>query len=216
MHFLPENIMEYAREHTSPEITVLKQLNRETHVKVMIPQMLSGHLQGAFLRMISQMVRPKAVLEIGTYTGYSAICLCAGLQEGGVLHTIDINEELEDMQRAYFSKAGLTHCIQLHIGAALDIIPSLQEQFDLVFIDADKINYSNYYHQIFDKVRKNGYIIADNTLWGGKVTRVPKPSDKDTQALQAFNKMVQEDERVENLLLPFNDGLMMVRKMIST
>jgi len=214
MYFLPEAIVNYVHQHTSPETPVLKQLNRETHVKVMIPQMLSGHFQGAVLRMFSQMLRPKAVLEIGTYTGYSAICLCEGLQEGGVLHTIDINEELEDMRQRYFEKAKLTHCIQQHIGKALDIIPTLNEQFDLVFIDADKVNYSNYYHQIFGKLQQNGYIIADNTLWNGKVTKMAKKSDKDTIALQAFNRMIQEDERVENLLLPFNDGLMMARKLV--
>ena len=213
MQFLPTQIEAYATQHTSPESDVLYQLNRETHLKVLVPQMLSGRLQGAFLKMISQMVAPKYILEIGTYTGYSAICLAAGLQEGGELHTIDINEELQDMQQKYFEKAGLTHCIHAHTGDALELIPTLDKKFDLVFIDADKVNYANYYELVFDKLRKGGFILADNVLWSGKVTQKAVPNDKDTAALQAFNEMVLADERTENLLLPIRDGIMVLRKI---
>jgi predicted O-methyltransferase YrrM len=212
MEFLPEPLSQYAESHTTPETEVLQQLNRETHAKILMPRMLSGHLQGQFLSMISHMVKPKAVLEIGTYTGYSAICLAAGLQDGGVLHTIDINEELEEMVTAFISKAGLQNKIKNHIGNALKIIPTLKETFDLVFIDADKINYSNYYNLVFDKVRTGGFIMADNVLWSGKV--LDEKKDKDTQAIHDYNSKLQNDPRVENVLLPIRDGIMIARKIV--
>ena len=212
MEFLPEPINHYAEEHTTPESAVLQALHRDTFAKVMMPRMLSGHLQGAWLSMVSHMIQPKAILEIGTYTGYSAICLAQGLQPGGVLHTIDINEELETMVRDYFDKAGLKDSIQYHIGNALEIIPTLVGPFDLVFIDADKINYGNYYDLVIDKVRKGGIIMADNVLWSGKVVDAKK--DKDTQAIADFNAKIQADDRVENLLLPLRDGIMIARKTV--
>lgn len=212
MNFLPREISAYAAQHTTSETDVLYALNRETHLKVLTPQMLSGHLQGAFLRMISHMIRPKNILEVGTYTGYSAICLCAGLQEGGMLHTIDINEELAAMQQKYFEKSGLQHKITTHIGDALEIIPKISTKFDLAFIDADKMNYPTYYELIFDKIEKGGYLLADNVLWSGKVTKKLKEGDKATKGLLTFNQLVQQDERVENILLPIRDGIMIARK----
>lgn len=210
MHIIAEDIARYAENHTSPEDPTLHSLNRQTHLKALMPQMLSGHLQGAFLKMVSQMVQPSRILEIGTFTGYSAICLCAGLQPNGLLHTIDINEELTPIQQQHFKAAQLEKQIIQHIGNALDIIPMLDETFDLVFIDADKLNYENYYHLVFSKVRQNGFILADNVLWSGKVLHNHK--DKDTEALHRFNQMVQNDPRVENLLLPLRDGMMLIRK----
>jgi caffeoyl-CoA O-methyltransferase len=212
MEFLPEPLAIYAEAHTSPETDVLQQLNRETHAKILMPRMLSGHLQGQFLSMISHMVQPKAVLEIGTYTGYSAICLAAGLQVGGVLHTIDINEELEEMVTGFIAKAGLQDKIKNHVGNALEIIPGFTETFDLVFIDADKINYSNYFDLVIDKVRKGGFIMADNVLWSGKV--IEEKKDKDTQAIADYNRKLQNDPRVENVLLPIRDGIMIARKIV--
>lgn len=211
MKLLAEEIESYAAKHSSPESEVLSKLNRETHLKIMMPQMLSGHIQGNFLKMMSHMVRPQNILEIGTYTGYSAICLAQGLQENGTLFTIDINAELEDMCRRYFDEAQLTSKIDYRIGNALDIIPSIKEKFDLVFIDADKINYSNYYDLVFDQVRNGGFIIADNVLWSGKVCQEKK--DKDTAALHAYNEKIQADSRVENYLVPIRDGLMVARKL---
>ncbi|HRI27769.1 MAG TPA: O-methyltransferase [Chitinophagales bacterium] len=210
MHIIAEEIARYAENHTSPEDPILHSLNRQTHLKALMPQMLSGHLQGAFLKMVSQMVQPSRILEIGTFTGYSAICLCAGLKPNGLLHTIDINEELAPIQQHHFKAAQLEKQIIQHTGNALDIIPMIDETFDLVFIDADKLNYENYYHLVFSKVRQNGFILADNVLWSGKVLHNNK--DKDTEALHRFNQMVQNDPRVENLLLPLRDGMMLIRK----
>lgn len=210
MRFLPEEIENYAALHSLKEDEVLQQLNRETHLNILMPQMISGHIQGNFLRMMSFMIKPKNILEIGTFTGYSAICLAQGLQENGKLYTIDINEELEDMCRTYFDKAGLKNKIDYRIGNALDIIPNINETFDLVFIDADKINYSNYYDLVFDKVKKGGFIMADNVLWSGKVTQEKK--NKDTQALHDYNTKITNDERVENYLVPIRDGIMVARK----
>lgn len=212
MDLLKEGLSAYAEAHTSPETEELQALNRETHAKVLMPQMLSGHVQGSLLRTFSFMLQPKAILEVGTYTGYSAINMAMGLQQGGVLHTIDINEELEDMIRRYLENSGLADKIQLHIGNALDIIPRLDETFDLVFIDADKINYANYYDLVFDKVRKGGFIIADNVLWSGKV--LDEKKDKDTQAIHDYNQKIHNDDRVENILLPVRDGLMVARKIV--
>lgn len=211
MNFLPEAIEKYVAEHTASEAALLQRLNRETHAKVLMPRMLSGHVQGRVLSMLSHMIKPSRILEIGTYTGYSAICMAEGLADDGKLITIDINEELEDMVRAYIEEAKLSQQIDYRIGNALDLIPKIDDKLDLVFIDADKINYSNYYDLCIDKVRKGGFIIADNVLWSGKV--VGDKIDKDTQALLDFNDKIHEDDRVENVLFPIRDGLMVVRKL---
>jgi len=212
MEFISAELDEYVKEHTSPESSVLAELDRETYSKVLMPRMLSGHIQGRILSMMSHMIRPKQILEIGTFTGYSAICMAEGLPENGLLHTIDINEELTEMVLKYFDKAGLSDKIKTYVGNALDIIPGMKEVFDLVFIDADKINYMNYYNLVFDKVSKGGFIIADNVLWSGKVLEDYSKTDADTKAIMDFNKWVQEDERVENVLLPVRDGLLVMRK----
>jgi predicted O-methyltransferase YrrM len=175
--------------------------------------MLSGHLQGRILSMMSKMINPKYILEIGTYTGYSAICLAEGMQSDGKLITIDINEELSDMSQAYFAKAGFNKNIESHVGNALDIIPTLNHSWDLVFIDADKVNYSNYYDLVINGLNHGGFIIADNVLWSGKVVEPIMPNDKDTKELLEFNKKVNEDSRVENVLMPVRDGLMILRKI---
>ncbi len=213
MEFLPENIDQYACNHTQIENVVLAELKRETWAKVLIPRMLSGHLQGRTLSMFSKMIQPKTILEIGTYTGYSAICLSEGLQENGILHTIDINEELKNMCERYFEKAGISKQVKLHTGNAIDIIPTLDMDFDLVFIDADKENYSKYFNLIIERIPIGGYIIADNVLWSGKVVEEVDTKDIETQGLIAFNKKIHESERVENLLLPIRDGLMVCRKV---
>jgi caffeoyl-CoA O-methyltransferase len=212
MHLVSAAIEEYIEQHSSPEAPVLKELNRETHVKVQMPQMLSGHLQGQFLEMFSRLQQPKRILEIGTYTGYSGLCLANGLSEGGLLYTIDINEELQTMVEHYVTKAGLSKKVRQLIGDAREIIPNLNETFDLVFIDADKINYATYYDQVFDKVRTGGYIIADNVLWSGKV--IDEKKDKDTLAIDNYNKKVAADNRVENFILPLRDGLNIARKLV--
>jgi caffeoyl-CoA O-methyltransferase len=211
MEFLPDDIADYIEAHTAGESDLLKKINRETHAKILKPRMLSGQLQGRYLSMISHLLKPKNILEIGTYTGYSAICLAEGLAEDGKLITIDINEELETRVRDYFEQAGLSKKVEYRIGNALTIIPTLEQQFDLVFIDADKENYSRYYDLIFDKVKVGGIILADNVLWSGKIT-MSKP-DKDTRALLEFNAKVNDDTRVENVLLPVRDGIMMARKV---
>ncbi|KOY87454.1 methyltransferase [bacterium 336/3] len=212
MEFLPTLIAQYSEDNTSLEPDYLQELVRETHLKVLMPRMLSGHLQGRFLSMISYLLAPKRVLEIGTYTGYSALCLAEGLPIDGKIITLDINEELEGIVTKYIKKGGFEGKIEYKTGNALEIIPTLQETWDLVFIDADKINYLEYYHLVFDKVRSGGWIIADNVLWSGKVVEEVKANDKDTNALLNFNKFVQEDPRVENILLPIRDGLMIARK----
>jgi len=205
-------IENYSEEHSSNHSAVLNELYRETHLKVMHPRMLSGQQQGRFLSMLSHMIRPKAILEIGTYTGYSAICLAEGLPEDGKIHTIELDLELEQIASKYFKKAGLQNQIVQYFGNALKIIPQVNILFDLVFIDADKNNYSNYYRLIFDKVRSGGYILVDNVLWSGKVIEPLKKGDKDTPGIIEFNTLVQQDERVENVLLPLRDGLMLIRK----
>lgn len=212
MEFLDERIEAYALAHSQEESVVLKKVNRETHAKVMQPRMLSGHMQGNFLSMISHMIAPKQILEIGTYTGYSAICLAQGLQPGGVLHTIDVNEELEKMVRNNFKEAQLESTIQYHLGDAMQVIPTLPGTFDIIFIDADKKNYANYYDLVFDRVRSGGYIIADNVLWSGKILDLEKNKDQDTKLIDAFNKKVHADDRVEEMLVPLRDGLMIARK----
>ncbi|OEK02069.1 methyltransferase [Roseivirga sp. 4D4] len=212
MEFLPADIQAYVEAHSDEETGLLAELNRETHTKVMMPRMLSGHLQGRMLSMLSHMIQPKCILEIGTYTGYSAICMAEGLAPDGQLITLDINEELEGMVRDYFDKAGLTEKIDYRIGNAMELIPEIDAELDLVFIDADKKNYTNYFNLVFDKVRSGGFIIADNVLWSGKVVQTEKKTDKDTQAILDFNRFVQEDDRVENVLFPVRDGLMVIRK----
>lgn len=210
MEFFPEALQAYCEAHSTPETKVLNDLNRKTNLDVLKPRMLSGHHQGAFLQMLSHMVQPEQILEIGTYTGYSGICLAQGLKEGGTLHTIDINEELEDLTQEFFQKAGIQNQVQQYIGNALEIIPELDASFDIVFIDADKINYSNYFDLVLPKLKPGGFIIADNVLWSGKV--LEENSDKDTEAIKAFNKKVAEDDRVENVLVPIRDGVLLVRK----
>lgn len=214
MKFLAEEIETYSETHTENENELLKSLNRETHANVLNPRMLSGHLQGRFLSMISRMIRPEKILEIGTYTGYSALCLCEGLQKDGKIITIDINEELETLTRRYFDKSEFADQIDYIIGNAVEIIPTLNDTFDLVFMDADKINYISYFNLCLDKVRPGGFILADNVLWSGKVfDKELKKIDKDTQALMDFNKFMQEDNRVSNVLLPIRDGLMILQKL---
>jgi len=210
MEFIDEQIENYSLQHSQEELPILKKINRDTHAKVLMPRMLSGHMQGNFLIMISKMIQPENILEIGTYTGYSAICLAQGLKEKGKLYTIDINEELEKMVRSYFKEAELENKIEYKIGNAVHLLPQLNTLFDIVFIDADKKNYATYYDLVFDKVKKGGYIIADNVLWSGKV--IDEKKDADTLAIDAFNKKIHADHRVEHTLLPLRDGLMIIRK----
>ena len=213
MDFLPKNINDYSENHTSPESDLLARLNRETHAKILNSRMLSGHLQGRVLAMFSQMMRPECILEIGTYTGYSALCLAEGLGDNGKIITIDVNQELESFTRGFFNESKYSEKIDYRIGDAGQIIPTLTETFDLIFIDADKMNYQKYYDLVFDKVRIGGYIISDNVLWSGKVAdiQVDKKIDRDTQNLINFNKMCHEDPRTENILMPIRDGLMISR-----
>ena len=213
MDFLPTDIENYVETFTSGESKVLHELNRETNQKFLIPRMLSGHLQGRVLSLFSHLLRPRRILEIGTYTGYSALCLAEGLQSDGKLITIDVNEELEDVVNRYVQKSGLSKKIEFRIGNAMELIPEMNELFDLVFIDADKTNYSNYFDLVIDKVRPGGCIIADNVLWSGKVIHDKENQDEDTTALVAYNQKVQNDPRVENVLMPVRDGLMIARKL---
>ncbi len=210
---LPKKLNEYIDLNTTPESPVLAALNRETNVKRGDAVMLSGHLQGAFLQMISNMVRPERILEIGTYTGYSAICLAQGLTATGRLHTIEIDEELHDMAATYFSKAGLKDKIVQHTGIATDIIGGIDELFDLVFIDADKANYENYYDLVFDKVSPGGYIMADNVLYDGEVIWAEDKQSKNARAIISFNKKISSDSRIEHVLVPLRDGIMLMRKI---
>ena len=210
---ISNELIEYSEYYTKKEAELLHKLNRETHLKVLRARMLSGHMQGRLLQMISQMLQPKRILEIGTYTGYSAICLASGLQKGGKLHTIDINPELEDMILRYFKEANLLKNIKLHIGDALEIIPKLDETFDLVFIDADKENYIKYYEMVLPKVRKGGFILSDNVLWDGKVLEKPKANDKETRGIIEFNKHILKDNRVDNMILTVRDGIQIIRKI---
>jgi len=211
MELLTEGLQAYLEQHMDAEPELLAHINRETHLKVPMPRMLSGHYQGRLLSLLSKLQSPNRILEIGTYTGYATICLAEGLAEGGIIHTIDINEELEDRVRGYFTRSGFEDKINYHIGNALDIIPSLDETFDLIFIDADKKNNGNYYDLVFDKVRKGGIILVDNVLWSGKV--LLEKSDKDTAQIQDFNEKVTNDKRAEKLILPVRDGLFMIRKL---
>ncbi len=204
---------QYVLAHTTEESPLMAQLNRETYVKIMHPRMISGHLQGKLLEFISRWVQPLYILEIGTFTGYSALCLAQGLQSGGELHTIEINDELKEFALSHINKSPLASKIKLHTGDALDIIPELNYTFNLVFIDADKREYPDYYNAVIEKVKPGGVILADNVLWDGKVLEKPAKNDRDTIALQQFNELVHRDKRVENLLLPIRDGLMILRKL---
>jgi caffeoyl-CoA O-methyltransferase len=211
MDFLPKKIDQYVVEHSEEEPKLLQQLNKETWQKVLVPRMLSGHYQGRLLAMLSKLVQPKSILEIGTYTGYSALCLAEGLDEDGILHTIDHNEELVDFQKKYFDASLFKNQIKQYVGNALDIIPKINESFDLVFIDADKSNYVNYFNLIINKMNKGGVILSDNVLWSGKVVETPDPKDIDTKALIEYNKLLKNDPRVETVLLPIRDGLTISR-----
>lgn len=210
---LPLAIDKYANDYTTPELPVLAALNRETHRRRGDAVMLSGHLQGAVLQWISKMMAPKRILEIGTYTGYSAICLAQGLVADGHLHTVEIDEELYDIADRYITEAGLRDKITQHTGKAAQIIPTLNEEFDMVFIDADKVGYELYYDLVFDKLRPGGYIIADNVLYEGEVTLPVAEQPKNAAAMHRFNQKVKADPRVEQLLLPVRDGLLVVRKL---
>lgn len=210
---LPKPLEEYASKFTTPESPTLAALNRETNRKRGDAVMLSGHLQGAFLQMMSHMIRPKHILEIGTFTGYSAICLAAGLQKNGRLHTIEIDEELNDMAAKYFKEAGMEHNIVQHTGIAAEIIPTLKASFDLVFIDADKQNYELYFDLVFDKMPVGGYILADNVLYDGEVVLPKEQQTKNAKAIHQFNKKIKADKRIEYLLAPIRDGLMIIRKI---
>ncbi len=212
MEFIDEAIQRYSEQHTTPESDLLRKVNRDTHANVLKPRMLSGHLQGRVLAMFSQMLQPRVILEIGTYTGYSALCLAEGLHPEGRLITIDVNEELEQRVRSAFAESPFSKQIDFRIGDATRIIGELDETFDLVFIDADKENYDRYFDLVIDKVRPGGIILADNVLWSGKVV-VQSKLDKDTVAIMEFNRKIQQDHRVENILLPIRDGIMMIRKL---
>lgn len=214
MDFIDKNILAYAEEHTSDTNKVLTELTRKTNTGFVNPRMLSGHLQGQFLKMISCLVQPKNILEIGTFTGYSAICLAEGLQKNGKLFTLDIDPEIEDTAKLFFKKSGFSKSIIMMLGNALEIIPSLKTRFQLVFIDADKENYCKYYQLVFPLVETGGIIMADNALWGGKVLDANEiKRDKETAGIVAFNKMIKKDMRVQKLLLPIRDGIMMIRKI---
>ena len=211
MDFLPEKIDEYVVAHSQAEPQLLKELNRETWQKVLNPRMLSGGFQGRVLSMISKLIQPKAILEIGTYTGYSALCMAEGMSTDGQLHTIDRNEELYDFQRRYFDTSKYGTQITQYVGNALEIIPTIDAKFDLVFIDADKGNYSNYFQLIIEKMNKGGVILSDNVLWSGKVVEKLNPKDIDTAALIEYNTLLNEDDRIETVLLPIRDGLTISR-----
>ena len=209
---LNAELEQYILAHSEPESDVLAELSRATHLQVLRPRMLSGNLQGQFLKMMCKMLGARRVLEIGTYTGYAAISMAYGLAEGGVVNTIDVNDELEDFTRGFIEKSGLQERVVFHVGDACEIIPRLNETFDLVFIDADKREYSEYYRLVFDKVRVGGLIIADDVLWDGKVADPNVKPDAQTKGILDFNDMIQADPRVENLLLPIRHGLMVIRK----
>ena len=211
MHFISQELEEYIEKHSQNEPKLLAQLNKETYQKILLPRMLSGHFQGRVLSMLSKLIRPVTVLEIGTYTGYASLCLCEGLQENGQLHTIDIKEELVDFQRKYFDKSPWGNQIFQHLGEAISIIPNLDLKFDLVFIDADKENYLNYFEMIVPKMNKGGIILSDNVLWSGKVLEPLQKNDSSTEILIRYNELLKNDPRVETVLLPIRDGLTVSR-----
>ncbi|WP_375238221.1 O-methyltransferase [Aurantibacter sp.] len=212
MYFLPEKLDDYVVAHSENEPELLQQLTRETYQKILQPIMLSGPYQGRVLSMISKLVNPKTILELGTFTGYSTLCLAEGLQKDGEIHTLDINEELEDFQRKYFNKSEFGNQIHQHIGNAIEIIPKIDKTFDLVFIDADKPNYSNYFHLIIEKLNPGGIILSDNVLWHGKVVEPLKDKDNSTKAVLEYNTLLKNDDRIETVLLPIRDGLTISRK----
>ena len=213
MHFLPEAIDDYVVEHSESEPELLQQLTRETYQKVLQPIMLSGPYQGRVLSMISKLINPKTILELGTFTGYSTLCLAEGLKKDGTIDTIDINEELEGFQRKYFDRSDYGHQIIQHTGNAINIIPTLNKTFDLVFIDADKPNYSNYFHLIIDRLKPGGIILSDNVLWHGKVVKSLNPKDLSTKAVLEYNTLLKTDTRIETVVLPIRDGLTISRKV---
>mgnify|MGYP000479246774 FL=1 len=211
MHFISQELEDYIEQHSEKEPQHLAALNKETYQKILLPRMLSGHFQGRVLSMLSKLIRPVNILEIGTYTGYSALCLCEGMQDEGQLHTIDIKEELIDFQRKHFDKSPWGNQIVQHLGEAIDIIPSLDLKFDLIFIDADKENYINYFEMIVPKMNKGGIILSDNVLWSGKVLEPLQKNDLSTKILLEFNQLLKNDPRVETVLLPIRDGLTVSR-----
>jgi caffeoyl-CoA O-methyltransferase len=211
MHFISQDLEDYIEQHSQKEPELLAALNKETYQKVLLPRMLSGHFQGRVLSMLSKLIRPVNILEIGTYTGYSALCLCEGMQENGILHTIDIKEELVDFQRKYFEISPWGKQIIQHLGEAIDIIPTLDAKFDLVFIDADKENYINYFELIVPKMNIGGIILSDNVLWSGKVLEPLQPNDLSTKILIEYNQLLKNDPRIETVLLPIRDGLTVSR-----
>ncbi|TRW99962.1 O-methyltransferase [Flavobacterium gawalongense] len=211
MHFISQELEDYIEQHSEKEPALLAALNKETYQKILLPRMLSGHFQGRVLSMLSKLIRPVNILEIGTYTGYSALCLCEGMQENGTLHTIDIKEELVDFQRKHFDKSPWGKQISQYLGEAINIIPTLDMKFDLVFIDADKENYLNYFELIVPKMNKGGIILSDNVLWSGKVLEPLNPKDLSTKILLEYNNLLANDPRVETVLLPIRDGLTVSR-----
>lgn len=212
MHFLPEAIDTYTVKHTQQEPEVLAKLTRETHQKILQPRMLSGHYQGRLLSILSKIVNPSKILELGTYTGYSAICLAEGLKKDGELHTLDINEELQSIQNKYFELSGFRKNIHQHLGEAINILPTLDMKFDLIFMDADKPNYPAYFNLIIDKLNPGGILLTDNVLWSGKVVEPLKRDDESTKALLEYNTLVATDERLETVMLPIRDGLSLSRR----
>jgi caffeoyl-CoA O-methyltransferase len=211
MHFISQELEDYIEQHSEKEPELLAALNKETYQKILLPRMLSGHFQGRVLSMLSKLIRPVNILEIGTYTGYAALCLCEGMQENGLLHTIDIKEELVDFQRKYFDRSPWGNQIVQHLGEAIEVIPTLEIKFDLVFIDADKENYLNYFELIVPKMNRGGIILSDNVLWSGKVLEPLQPNDISTKVLLEYNELLKNDPRVESVLLPIRDGLTVSR-----
>lgn len=213
MDFIDDAILAYAEKYSTEESAILKKLNRETQANVLMPRMISGHLQGRILSMFSRMIQPSSILEIGTYTGYSAICLAEGLTTDGIIHTIDINDELTPLVKKYVSQTGMIAKFNILTGDALNLIPTLSGPFDIVFIDADKVNYSKYFDLIINKVRPGGFIIADNVLWSGKILSQENEMDKDTLAIHKFNIKIHDDARLEKILFPVRDGLLVMQKI---
>ncbi|MGB4776648.1 MAG: O-methyltransferase [Daejeonella sp.] len=211
MVLMSDELKNYLENYCDPETELLKSIDRETNLKVLLPRMISGHYQGRVLSMISKLIKPNRILEIGTFTGYATLCLAEGLSEKGIIHTIDINKELKELVQANFRKSDFNDQIIIHFGAALDIIPQLDEVFDLVFIDADKKNNTNYYELVINKLKPGGVIIVDNVLWSGKVLNAA--ADKDTARIKSFNELVNNDKRIEKLILPVRDGIYVIRKI---
>ena len=211
MHFLSQDLEDYIEQHSENEPELLAQLNKETYQKILLPRMCSGHFQGRVLSLLSKLIRPVNILEIGTFTGYATLCLCEGMQENGQLHTIDIKEELVDFQRKYFDKSKWGNQITQHLGEAINIILTLDQKFDLVFIDADKENYINYFNLIIPKMNKGGIILSDNVLWSGKVVLPLEKNDLSTKVLLEYNLLLKNDSRIETVLLPIRDGLTVSR-----